>query len=124
VWWWISGAIALLGLLVLVVAMSLVFGRMKRLRRVQRSLMVRLVSGGLFRGRLGISSSLLDLQGRTIEGLVLELQAAQSGQAVPPAAPEWSNPRAAAPRAAVPAAAPAASRFGTEPARTFGRRGA
>ena len=41
-WWWISGAIALLGLLVLVVAMSLVFGRMKRLRRVQRSLMVRL----------------------------------------------------------------------------------
>lgn len=41
-WWWISGAIALLGLLVLVVAVSLVLGRMKKLRRVQRSLMVRL----------------------------------------------------------------------------------
>jgi hypothetical protein len=42
VWWWISGAIALLGLLVLAVAAGVLLGRIKRLRRVQRSLMVRL----------------------------------------------------------------------------------
>ena len=42
VMWWISGAIALLGLLVLIVAVSLLLGRFRRLRRVQRSLMVRL----------------------------------------------------------------------------------
>ena len=40
--WWISGGIALLGLLVLVVAVGLLLGRLKGLRRVQRSLMVRL----------------------------------------------------------------------------------
>ena len=40
--WWISGAIALLGLLVLFVAVGMLLGRLKRLRRVQRSLMVRL----------------------------------------------------------------------------------
>jgi hypothetical protein len=40
--WWISGAIALLGLLVLIVAVSMLLGRMKKLRRVQRSLQVRL----------------------------------------------------------------------------------
>ncbi len=40
--WYISGAIALVGLLVLVVAVSLLLGRMKKLRRVQRSLQVRL----------------------------------------------------------------------------------
>lgn len=40
--WWISGVIVLLGLLVLVVAVSLLLGRLKKLRRVQRSLQVRL----------------------------------------------------------------------------------
>ena len=40
--WYISGAIVLVGLLVLVVAVSLLLGRMKKLRRVQRSLQVRL----------------------------------------------------------------------------------
>lgn len=40
--WWISGVIVLVGLLVLVVAVSMLLGRMKKLRRVQRSLQVRL----------------------------------------------------------------------------------
>ena len=40
--WWISGAIVLVGLLVLVVAVSILLGRMKKLSRVQRSLQVRL----------------------------------------------------------------------------------
>jgi hypothetical protein len=40
--WWISGAVVVLGLLVLVVAVGLLLGRLKRLRRVQRSLEVRL----------------------------------------------------------------------------------
>jgi uncharacterized protein YoxC len=40
--WYISGAIVLVGLLVLVVAVSILLGRMKKLNRVQRSLQVRL----------------------------------------------------------------------------------
>jgi hypothetical protein len=40
--WWISGGIALLGLLVLIVAVGRLLGRLKKLRRVQRSLQVRL----------------------------------------------------------------------------------
>jgi hypothetical protein len=39
--WWISGAIALLGLLVLIVAGMTLWGRVGRLRRVERSLRVR-----------------------------------------------------------------------------------
>jgi hypothetical protein len=42
VWWWISGAIVLLSLLVLFVAVGLMAGRMRKLRRAQRSLQVRL----------------------------------------------------------------------------------
>ena len=102
----------------------------------QRSLMVRLARGGLFRRRVGVSSALLDLEGRTLESLVLELTVAQAGRGAPPppiasaallgaSQPAWA-PDPASPRAA-PAAAPSVNRrsaFGTGPARSFGRRGA
>jgi len=39
--WWIAGAIAGLGLLVLIVAVARLVPRLRRLRRVQRSLRVR-----------------------------------------------------------------------------------
>ncbi len=107
----------------------------------QRSIMVRVANGGLFGGRVGVSFSLLDLEGRTPESLVLELSAAQAGRASPPpsfaseapvAAPQPARAFVPAPQAAAaptwtpPEAAHAASeppRFGAVSARTFGRRG-
>jgi len=108
----------------------------------QRSLMVRVTSGGLFNKRVGVSSSLLDLEGRTLESLVLELGAAQLGRAssspsFASEAPSWAlqparasdppRPSVAAPRSAAPAAAGFANqpppRFGTGSTPTFGRRG-
>ncbi|HEY3694574.1 hypothetical protein [Phenylobacterium sp.] len=107
----------------------------------QRSLMVRLARGGLFGGRVGVSSALLDLEGRTLEGLVIELAAAQAGRGVPPppiasAAPpgasqparplDPASPRTAAPGATAPAAAASVNQppgFETGSARAFGRRG-
>ena len=107
----------------------------------QRSLMLRLASGGLFGKRMGVSSNLLDLGGRTLESLVLELSAAQAGRnpaspSTASAAPIWASQPApafdpvaqtAAPmRSTAPAPARTADqppRFGTGPARAFGRRG-
>ncbi len=106
----------------------------------QRSLMVRLAKGGFLVGRVGVSSSLLDLEGRTLENLVLELSAAQAGRASPspsfaseaplrpPQPARTFDPApAAAPRPAAPAAAGFAHqpppRFGTGSTPTFGRRG-
>ncbi len=107
----------------------------------QRSVMVRLASGGLFSRKVGVSSNLLDLEGRTLESLVLQLSAARAGRNPPSpsiasAAPAWASQPAQAfnpaPQAAanLGSAAPAAARlanqaprFGTGSAPSFGRRG-
>jgi hypothetical protein len=107
----------------------------------QRSLMVRLGRGGLFSRRVGVSSSLLDLEGRTLEGLVVELRAAQDGRGAAslPTAPAaaFGTPQparaldptgsaSAIVRPAGPARAPTVSPppgFGTRTAGGFGRRG-
>jgi len=107
----------------------------------QHSLMVHLSRGGLFGGRMGVSSGLLDLEGRTLESLVLELHNAKAGRAgsSPPFAsaaslgasqPAWAldpaPPMAAARSSAAPAAAPSVNRppgSGTGSAGAFGRRG-
>ena len=107
--------------------------------RSQRSLMVRLRRGGLFGRRVGVSSALLDLEGRTLKGLVIELSAAQAGLAPPPGSasavhpsppqPAWTfdavTQTAPALRSTAPTAASFADqppRFGTGSAPAFGRR--
>ena len=106
----------------------------------QRSLMVRVTRGGLFGGRVGVSSNLLDLGGRTLEGLVIELGAAQAGRNPPPSMasaahldaqqPSWGFVPEARAAPALRLAEPAAARFASQPplfgsgsGRGFGRRG-
>ena len=107
----------------------------------QRSLMVRVTRGGLFGGRVGVSSNLLDLGDRTLEGLVIELSAAQAGRSPPPPSmacaahpdaqqPLWGFVPEAQAAPALRSAEPTAARFANQPqafgtgsAGVFGRRG-
>ena len=103
----------------------------------RRLISIRL-DGGMFAKRLSVSASLLDLNGRTLEGVVLALQAAQLGR--PSTSPELAprrqseapqQPPRQAPASATHTAATVApyggqrpAAYGAAPAQpTFGRRG-
>ncbi|MEO6380372.1 MAG: hypothetical protein ABIO37_20285, partial [Caulobacteraceae bacterium] len=111
----------------------------------RRILTIRLTEGPLFGKRLALSVDLLDLDGRTLEGLVLALTGAQLGRApsspvtaqryeaeAPQPAPRYApdhaagRAAAAAPRyEARPAVPQPSAAYGAAPGRpTFGRRGA
>ena len=84
--WWISGAIALLGLLVLIVAVSMLLGRMKKLRRVQRSLQVRLDQAQLLQEPV----QALQKRAEEMQGTMLQVQEQLEARAARKAAAEAS----------------------------------
>ena len=84
--WWISGAIALLGLLVLLVAVSMLLGRLKKLRRVQRSLQVRLDQAQLLQEPV----QALQRRAEEMQGTMLQVQEQLEARAARKAAAEAS----------------------------------
>ena len=97
----------------------------------RRILTIRLGDGSIFNRKLALSPSLLQLDGYTLEGLALTLQAAQLGRPSAPAAPIQPPPPAYgrdaqlnAPIAAAPRAPVLPAPYGAAPTRpAFGRRG-